>query len=465
MAAFLNVCRFNPSAGGTADWTYSSAVTGYQSPAAAGVVNGRLYKYRAESADLSQWEVGEGAYNSSTDVLARSAVLFNSLGTTAKINFSTTPLVAVVALKEDLISVEESNNFTGTQKARARANIDVLKKNYVINGGMMVSQEWGATAGNTAPNYYAADQFFINFAGTSGAYTIAQVASVTPGGSPNRIRTTVTAADAAVAAGDLVYLATRLEGFRVADLVYGAAGAKTTTIQFGVKAPAGTYCVTFVNGSASRCYVAEYVISGGEANIDVVKSVTIPGDITGTWAKDNTCGLEIRWGLMCGSTFQFTANVWGPANGYASPSQFNFMGTNGNLFELFDVGLYEGAAPSFQLPDYDEELRKCQRHFIQTLANEYLPVSGTLVSGATTGRFSSMPVPVAMRTDPTVTLGTGAAMQSGGATAALTAITATATPHATLMLSFTWTGLAGSAISDALVVLGGSTPTKFNARL
>ena len=54
MAAFLDGCRFNPAAGGTTDWTYSSAVTGYQSPSAANVVNGRLYKYRAESADLSQ---------------------------------------------------------------------------------------------------------------------------------------------------------------------------------------------------------------------------------------------------------------------------------------------------------------------------------------------------------------------------------------------------------------------------
>lgn len=125
MAAFLDVCRFNPSAGGTSDWTYSSAVTGYQSPAAAGVVNGRLYKYRAESADLSQWEVGEGAYNTATGVLARTTVLFNSSGSTAKINFTTTPLVAVVALKEDLISVEENNSFTTTQQAQARSNIGV----------------------------------------------------------------------------------------------------------------------------------------------------------------------------------------------------------------------------------------------------------------------------------------------------------------------------------------------------
>lgn len=101
-SALLTVCRFNPTAGSTTDWTYSSIVLGYQSPTAANVVNGALYSYRAESADLTQWEIGAGAYNSATGVFARTSVLFNSSGTTSKINFSTIPQVAVVALAEDL---------------------------------------------------------------------------------------------------------------------------------------------------------------------------------------------------------------------------------------------------------------------------------------------------------------------------------------------------------------------------
>lgn len=101
-SSLINNCRFKPSAGGTTDWTYSAPVTGYQSPAAAGVVNGATYSYRAESADLTQWEIGTGTYNTSTGVLTRGAVLFNSAGTTAKINFSAAPQVAIVSLKEDL---------------------------------------------------------------------------------------------------------------------------------------------------------------------------------------------------------------------------------------------------------------------------------------------------------------------------------------------------------------------------
>lgn len=114
-SSFLDVCRFNPTVGGTTDWTYSSAVTGYQSPTAAGAVNGAIYSYRAESGDLTQWEVGYGAYNSGTGVFSRSTVLFNSSGTTSKINFSTVPQVAIVALGEDLASLVNANSLAGAQ--------------------------------------------------------------------------------------------------------------------------------------------------------------------------------------------------------------------------------------------------------------------------------------------------------------------------------------------------------------
>ncbi|MDP3076643.1 hypothetical protein [Bradyrhizobium sp.] len=140
MAAFLNACRFNPAAGGTTDWTYSSPVPGYQPPAAAGAVNGRSYKYRAESVDLSQWELGEGAYNSGTGTFARTAVLFNSSGTTTKINFSTVPQVAIVALREDLPGLTEPNTFTDTTEATGvgttaaqiiSGGVEVLKRLFV----------------------------------------------------------------------------------------------------------------------------------------------------------------------------------------------------------------------------------------------------------------------------------------------------------------------------------------------
>jgi hypothetical protein len=99
---YLDVCRFNPSAVGTADFAVSSAVAGYQTPASAGAQDTAFYYYRAESADLTQWEVGIGTWSAGASTLARTTVLFNSLGTTAKVNFSAAPQVAIVALAEGL---------------------------------------------------------------------------------------------------------------------------------------------------------------------------------------------------------------------------------------------------------------------------------------------------------------------------------------------------------------------------
>ncbi|WP_024514582.1 phage tail protein [Bradyrhizobium sp. Tv2a-2] len=130
MAAFLDLCRFVPTDGGTTSWTYSSVVGGCQSPDQAGAVSGTNYKIYAVSSDLTQWELSEGAYNSSTKTFARTTVLANSAGSGTKqggtgtlINFGAVPNVAVVGVKEDLISVEEANNFTTVQQLQARTNL------------------------------------------------------------------------------------------------------------------------------------------------------------------------------------------------------------------------------------------------------------------------------------------------------------------------------------------------------
>lgn len=135
MSAFADLVRFTPTLGGTTDWVVSTAVGGCQTPALANVLNGVSYKVYAVSTDLTQWEISTGVYNSGTTTFPRTTVLYNSSGTgTAtgqsgagtKINFSTVPQVSLIALAEDLISVEIANAFSAAQQTRAQANIGVL---------------------------------------------------------------------------------------------------------------------------------------------------------------------------------------------------------------------------------------------------------------------------------------------------------------------------------------------------
>jgi hypothetical protein len=282
------------------------------------------------------------------------------------------------------------------------------QKNYIINGAMMVSQESGSTAG-TVSNYYPVDMFGM-YANTSGTWSVAQVLSATPAGSINRIRLTITAVDVSATAAKALYIFTAIEGFKFSALRSGSAAAKVITVQFGCKGPAGTYCVQLRNAGVNRSYIAEFTIAAGEANTDVVKAVVIRLDTTGTWAVDNTVGLYLGWSFMTGTNFQTTAGVWTAGSFMSSSNQFNLMGTNGNVFELFDVSLTEGSvAPPFQVPDYASELAACQRYYCKSFAIATNPgnaVEGTNAIGvayATTAILSQrIFFPSRMRVTPTL---------------------------------------------------------------
>lgn len=108
MAAFADIVFFRPTLGGTTDWVVDTAVPGYLPPVAGGAVDGLKYKYRAESADMSQWEVGEGTYSVATSTLSRGTILYNSAGDTSKIDFLSIPRVGIVALSEDIGDMKAS---------------------------------------------------------------------------------------------------------------------------------------------------------------------------------------------------------------------------------------------------------------------------------------------------------------------------------------------------------------------
>ena len=263
-----------------------------------------------------------------------------------------------------------AQGLNSTQKAQARANIDVAKKNYIINGAMQVSQENGQTLGTVTAGvtYYPADMFAV-FSSSAGTLTTQQIPTYSlESGAINRLKITVTVADTSIGTTDQIQICQKLEGQRISDLGFGFSLARTVTLQFGVRAPAGTYCVSLSNGAGNRTYIAEYVITAGEANTDVKRSVTIPGDVTGTWDVSNGAGINVLWSLMCGNTYQQAGGVWGTTSfAMATANQFNLIGTVGNTFHLFDVSLTEGSvAPPFGVTDYASELALCRRYWERT---------------------------------------------------------------------------------------------------
>ncbi|WP_445222134.1 hypothetical protein ACKWRH_20890 [Bradyrhizobium sp. Pa8] len=343
-------------------------------------------RVRASSAaNTSNWMEGLATYSGTT--LTMTADKTNGSGTladwnlnvvgqpgagdlTAANNLSDLASAATASTNLGVVRYGGAQSLTAAQQAQARANIGITKKNYIINGAMMVSQENGTTAGTTS-GYYPVDQWSIQPTSMgSGTFSVAQIAASTPGGSPNRIRLTVTAAQATVGSS-FCWLQQKIEGYRVADLLYGSASAKAVTVSLGVKTSvAGTYAVQFLNAASTDAVSGSFTISAGEVNTDVVKTVTIAGPTGNTWAKDNTVGILMQVMLM-------------------AAGQANIFATNGNNFDLFDVGIYEGgAAPSFVVPSFAEELQLCKRYWEKSY-NYSTPPTAATAAGAECSFFGS----------------------------------------------------------------------------
>jgi hypothetical protein len=249
----------------------------------------------------------------------------------------------------------------------------VYYRNRIVNGSMQISQERGTalvdvTTGSTL--VYSIDQWVAALSTTpGGTLRIQQVASASPAGSPFRLRHTAQVADASIAAGDTYAIVHYIEGQMIADARLGSASARQIVIRFGVRSSlAGTFGVSLRNSAANRSYVTTITIAGGEINTDLVRTIVIPGDTSGTWLTDTGIGLQLTITLAAGTTFQGTAGSWQGSNLLTTSSQTNFMGTASATFELFDVGLYVdplaiGVAPPFEVPDFADELLRCHRYF------------------------------------------------------------------------------------------------------
>ncbi|MCX5518432.1 hypothetical protein OSH10_08290 [Kaistia defluvii] len=110
--------RVNSATTGTGAIALGAAVANaakgyYRTFAAAGVANGDTVPYLIE--DGANWETGIGTYASAGTVLARTAVINNSAGTTAPINLSGSAEVAIVLTEACIATLAEAQAGTSSK--------------------------------------------------------------------------------------------------------------------------------------------------------------------------------------------------------------------------------------------------------------------------------------------------------------------------------------------------------------
>jgi hypothetical protein len=284
------------------------------------------------------------------------------------------------------------------------APISSVMRNRIQNGAMVIDQR-NAGASVTPNNTYTLDRWIVENSQTSKLTVQQNAGSVTPpNGFRNYLGVTSTAATS-VGSGDYFMLEQRIEGFNMADLMWGTANAKTVTLSFWVRSSlTGTFGGSLMNGTNGRAYPFTYTISA--ANTWEYETITIAGDTTGTWFTTNGTGILLSFGLGVGSTYSGTAGAWTNGNLFSATGATSVVGTNGATFYITGVQLEVGTqATSFEYRQYGTELALCQRYFQISKASEGTTNYTSFCNGhfpATTYGFFQFPLVQAMRTAPTL---------------------------------------------------------------
>lgn len=233
-------------------------------------------------------------------------------------------------------------------------------RNRIINGDMRIDQRNnGASIAN--PNGYTIDRWasYNNTASFS-----AQRSTTAPAGFTNSLLFTTTTS-ATPGASDYRFVGQFIEGVNVADLGWGTASAQAVTVSFWVRSSlTGSFSAALKNSAENRSYPFSFTINS--ADTFEYKTVTVPGDTTGTWLTDTGIGLRIHFNLGSGSTYLGTANTWAASGFNGVTGTTALVATNGATFYITGVQLEAGSVASpFERRPYGTELALCQRYYQQ----------------------------------------------------------------------------------------------------
>jgi hypothetical protein len=255
---------------------------------------------------------------------------------------------------------------------------------------------------------YLLDRWQIQVSQTAKIYVQQNSGAVTPPTGFTNYLGANSSSSYSVTSSDYFVIEQRIEGNNIADLGFGTASARPVTLSFWVRSSlTGTFGCSFTNSGNSRSYPFTYTINS--ANTWEQKTITIPGDTSGTWLTTNGIGMTVHFSLGMGSTRSGTAGAWAAGNFLSVTGATSVVGTNGATWYVTGVQLEEGStATSFEYRQFGTELALCQRYYAKFTydgtGSEVL--IGTGLQTSTTSGWLYIKYPVTMRSEPTASIAT-----------------------------------------------------------
>lgn len=258
------------------------------------------------------------------------------------------------------------------------------RRNLLINGDMIINQRGivggSNNVGTSRAAGYGLDRWTVwRVNDGANAAVIQEQSTDVPTGQyfKNSLKLTMNGTGNPTANTNVRFLLHQMiEGNNMYQLRYGTSGARYFTFSFWVKCSVtGIYAVTFTNNNSDRGYVATYNINS--ASTWEYKTITVPGDTTGTWTNDNTAGLTINFDLGVNGPTTSTYNTWlsGDYRGGTTTTKLN--ANNGATYFITGVQLEEGkVATPFEQRSVGEELALCQRYYEKSFEDTTTPSLG-----------------------------------------------------------------------------------------
>jgi hypothetical protein len=275
---------------------------------------------------------------------------------------------------------------------------------------MQIAQRSTSVASITADGYYTLDRWRLLLI-TLGTFTMSQSTDVPTGqGFATSLKMDCTTADASPAAGDRLTLQQRFEGQNLQYLRKGTANALPLTASFWVKSTkTGTFIVELLDNDNTRTISKSYTVS--VSNTWEFKTITFPGDTTGTLGNDNDVSFILNFWLGAGTDYTSGTlqTTWASTvNANRAVGQVNIADSTSNDFLITGVQLEAGEqASGFEFMPIDTNLSRCFRYYYNHVSGATnLPIG---VGGyySSTQIFMNIQPPVQMRTSPSLNIVTG----------------------------------------------------------
>jgi hypothetical protein len=332
---------------------------------------------------------------------------------------------------------DASGGNTATINSYTPTESNMAGRNRIINGDMRIDQRNAGASVTPSSSAYTLDRWRVGKSSPA-VMSFQQVADAPAGFTHSLLSTVVTSA--ATTSSALLYLQQNIEGFNVSDFGFGTANAQPITASFWVKSNlTGLKSFSFINGALNRAYSTTYNIIS--ANTWEYKTITVPGDTTGTWNTNNGVGIELHFNFAVGSTYQTTLGSWSSGRTYTDATTPQFATTAGATINITGVQLEAGSvATPFERRQYGQELALCQRYCqVYGSGNGYERLG--MAMGVTSISVNvNIYLPVTMRATPSVSSTGSWAWYNGSSVVAGTTFTLDALSTQVVALILATTG-------------------------